>query len=177
MARPRGPARARNSKQKQRCAYHKCRGKKDVKHSKWSLPVKKVDKSALRKIHSHAKTVRFCSEKHRDNCRDSGPQARRPYGPRECLTPGNYVLYTQIYAWPSIGRPARSQDARVLDRPKRRPWAAQVCLFGISGWYVKKRAWWLSITSDAPVPGASFPNKSEFSKLCTMVVRWCYVHS
>ena len=86
MARPRGPARARNSKQKQRCAYHKCRGKKDVKNSKWSLPVKKVDKSALRKIHSHAKTVRFCSEKHQDNCRGSGSQARRPYGPRESLT-------------------------------------------------------------------------------------------
>ena len=86
MARQRGPLRKPGSSQKQRCAYHLCRSKRDVKNSKWCLPVRQASSSSTRKLHCKAKKARFCCEEHRRKAKSTGAVAKKPYGQRESLT-------------------------------------------------------------------------------------------
>ena len=86
MARRRGPPRKPGSSQKQRCAYRLCRSRRDVKNSKWCLPVRQVSSSSTRKLHCKAKTARFCCEEHRTKAKSTGAVAKKPYGQRESLT-------------------------------------------------------------------------------------------
>ena len=78
-----------------RCGYKKCRKAVDVKNVRGSLAASraKVDLSLCRTLRSHCKSVKFCSEAHRDLCIAKRPKGKR--GGREPLTADQFVKLFQ----------------------------------------------------------------------------------
>ena len=89
VAGSRGPKRAKGSIMKMKCAYAKCRCK--------SMDFKafEVEKKKCRPVREHAKTIRFCSQKHLDLCR----KIVKKRGGREALTQKQVVLFYQTLVW------------------------------------------------------------------------------
>lgn len=79
----RGPARAKGSAIKIRCAYRKCKSRRDVKSPSklCTLQKENIDVTMCRPLRKHCQLVRFCCVSHRQQCLAKGG-AR---GQRECL--------------------------------------------------------------------------------------------
>ena len=96
VAGSRGPKRAKGSIMKMKCAYAKCRCKSmDCKNKKYQLKAFEVEKKKCRPVREHAKTIRFCSQKHLDLCR----KIVKKRGGREALTQKQVVLFYQTLVW------------------------------------------------------------------------------
>ena len=89
-----------------KCGYKKCRKAVDVKNVRGSLTASKakVELSLCRTLRSHCKSVKFCSEAHRDLCITKRPKGKR--GGREPLTADQFAklfLTLQSFApWAAV---------------------------------------------------------------------------
>ena len=79
----RGPARARGSRIRIRCAFRKCKSKRDVKNISKLCTLQKedIDVAQCRRLRKHCQLVRFCCVTHRRECLAPGGER----GQRECL--------------------------------------------------------------------------------------------